>query len=244
MTRIHSLAAAAALALSGVIAAHAHTAVPAAQAAAPAAAPTAAPAATPTAAPAAAPAGDASEGKLAWYCKKFAGRKTASGERFNPKAMTIVHKTLPFGTRVKVTNLANKRSVVLRVIDRGPSTPRPCGRCVPGGSAQDGHVQKWRRQRQDGSGERAEGQGQEVLNANPATAAMPRLPSPAVSLAVLPGQLIVTFLIRPDQVASALVVQPSRFMEGLLAARDLLTFSELVRDDDNCEELLYWAGNV
>jgi rare lipoprotein A len=72
-------------------------------------------------------AGDATEGKVAFYGRKFAGRKTASGERFNPKAMTMAHKTLPFGTLVKVTNLKNKRSVVVRVNDRGPSTPDRVG---------------------------------------------------------------------------------------------------------------------
>jgi rare lipoprotein A len=104
-------------------------------ASAPAAA--AAPAATPAvlAAPAKAAAkeavkavaGDASEGKIAFYGRKFAGRKTASGERFNPNAMTMAHKTLPFGTLVKVTNLKTKRSVVVRVNDRGPSTPDRIG---------------------------------------------------------------------------------------------------------------------
>jgi rare lipoprotein A len=59
-------------------------------------------------------------GKLAWYGKKFAGRKTASGERYNPNALTTAHNTLPFGTKVKVTNLANNKSVVVRVNDRGP----------------------------------------------------------------------------------------------------------------------------
>lgn len=85
-------------------------------------------AAAPAPAPAAtAAAGEASEGKLAYYGRKFAGRKTASGERFNPGALTMAHKTLPFGTLVKVTNPANKRSVVLRVNDRGPSTPDRVG---------------------------------------------------------------------------------------------------------------------
>jgi rare lipoprotein A len=64
---------------------------------------------------------DATEGKLAWYGRKFAGRKTASGQRFDPNALTMAHKTLPFGTRVKVTNTKNKRSVVVRVNDRGPT---------------------------------------------------------------------------------------------------------------------------
>jgi rare lipoprotein A len=55
-----------------------------------------------------------------YYGPKFHGKKTASGEKFNQNAMTAAHKTLPFGTRLKVTNLSNKRSVVVRVNDRGP----------------------------------------------------------------------------------------------------------------------------
>jgi rare lipoprotein A len=65
---------------------------------------------------------DASEGKVAYYGRKFAGRKTASGERFNPNALTMAHKTLPMGTMMRVTNLKNNKSVVVRVNDRGPST--------------------------------------------------------------------------------------------------------------------------
>lgn len=60
-------------------------------------------------------------GKIAWYGKKFAGRKTASGKPFNPEALTMAHKTLPFGTHVKITNPANKASVVVVVNDRGPT---------------------------------------------------------------------------------------------------------------------------
>jgi len=60
-------------------------------------------------------------GKLAWYGGKFAGRRTASGESYNPDAMTMAHKTLPFGTRVKVTNVGNRKSATLRVNDRGPT---------------------------------------------------------------------------------------------------------------------------
>jgi rare lipoprotein A len=82
---------------------------------------TAASAPAKAAAAAAAPSGDVSEGKIAWYGKKFAGRKTASGQAFNPGALTMAHKTLPFGTKVKVTNLKNQRSVVVRVNDRGPT---------------------------------------------------------------------------------------------------------------------------
>lgn len=70
---------------------------------------------------------ETSEGKLAWYGAKFNGRKTASGERFDANALTMAHKTLPFGTKVRVTNLANKRSVVLRVNDRGPFQPDRIG---------------------------------------------------------------------------------------------------------------------
>lgn len=92
----------------------------AARPAAPAPSPAVAKAATSQ--PAAGATDSATEGKVAHYGAKFNGRKTASGERFNVNAMTMAHKTLPFGTRVKVTNLANKRSVVVRVTDRGPST--------------------------------------------------------------------------------------------------------------------------
>ena len=63
----------------------------------------------------------AAQGKVANDGRKFAGRKTASGERFDPNAMTMAHKTLPFGTLVRVTNVNNKKSVVVRVNDRGPT---------------------------------------------------------------------------------------------------------------------------
>lgn len=61
-----------------------------------------------------------SEGRMSFYGHAFTGRATASGEPFNPTELTMAHKTLPFGTLVKVTNLANNRSVVVRVNDRGP----------------------------------------------------------------------------------------------------------------------------
>ena len=64
---------------------------------------------------------NAESGKIAWYGPRFAGRRTASGKIFNPDALTMAHKTLPFGTRVKVTNTRNNRSVVVRVNDRGPT---------------------------------------------------------------------------------------------------------------------------
>ena len=62
-------------------------------------------------------------GRIAWYGQRFAGRRTASGEIFNPEAMTMAHKTLPFGTKVKVTNPENQATVTLRVNDRGPTHP-------------------------------------------------------------------------------------------------------------------------
>src|SRR3954471_22767439 len=48
------------------------------------------------------------------------GKRTANGERFNPRGLTAAHKSLPFGTRVRVTNLKSGRSVVVRINDRGP----------------------------------------------------------------------------------------------------------------------------
>jgi rare lipoprotein A len=50
----------------------------------------------------------------------YAGRKTASGERMNPGALTAAHRTLPFGTRVSIMNLRNGKQVVVRISDRGP----------------------------------------------------------------------------------------------------------------------------
>ena len=59
-------------------------------------------------------------GRISIYGSEFAGRKTASGESFDPTALTMAHRTLPFGTRVRVINLANQRSVEVVVNDRGP----------------------------------------------------------------------------------------------------------------------------
>lgn len=59
-------------------------------------------------------------GIASWYGPGFHGRRSASGERYNQNAMTAAHRTLPFGTRVQVTNLNNGRSVVVRINDRGP----------------------------------------------------------------------------------------------------------------------------
>jgi len=51
---------------------------------------------------------------------KYQFRQTASGDRFNQLAVTAAHKTLPFGTKVKVTNIKNKKSVIVKINDRGP----------------------------------------------------------------------------------------------------------------------------
>jgi rare lipoprotein A len=59
-------------------------------------------------------------GKGSYYADKFEGRSTASGEKFDQGKMTAAHRTLPFGTKVKVTNVANGRSVTVTVNDRGP----------------------------------------------------------------------------------------------------------------------------
>ena len=59
-------------------------------------------------------------GMASYYGRSFAGRRTASGETFDPRQLTAAHRTLPFGSLVQVTNPANGRSVVVRINDRGP----------------------------------------------------------------------------------------------------------------------------
>ena len=59
-------------------------------------------------------------GGASWYGPGFHGKRTANGERFNTHALTAAHKTLPFGSRVRVTNERTGRSVVVRINDRGP----------------------------------------------------------------------------------------------------------------------------
>lgn len=59
-------------------------------------------------------------GKASFYANKFNGRKTASGTTFRNSKKIAAHKTLPFGTKVKVTNLNNGKSVKVRIEDRGP----------------------------------------------------------------------------------------------------------------------------
>ncbi len=59
-------------------------------------------------------------GMASYYSDEFHGKKTASGETYNKWDFTCAHRKLPFGTRLKVTNLENKKSVLVRVNDRGP----------------------------------------------------------------------------------------------------------------------------
>src|SRR4051812_28444797 len=60
------------------------------------------------------------KGAASWYGPGFHGKRTANGERFNTHALTAAHKSLPFGTEVRVTNEHTGRSVVVRINDRGP----------------------------------------------------------------------------------------------------------------------------
>lgn len=60
------------------------------------------------------------EGLASYYARKFTGRRTASGEIFDPNALTMAHPSWPFGTAVRVTHVHSGRSVVVRVNDRGP----------------------------------------------------------------------------------------------------------------------------
>ena len=63
---------------------------------------------------------DAMRGKASFYANKFEGKTTASGEKYTHDKLTAAHKTLPFGTLVKVTNRSNSNSVTVRINDRGP----------------------------------------------------------------------------------------------------------------------------
>jgi rare lipoprotein A len=60
------------------------------------------------------------QGTASYYGRELAGNRTASGERFNPKAMTAAHRTLPLGTKLRVINKTNGKSVIVRINDRGP----------------------------------------------------------------------------------------------------------------------------
>lgn len=63
---------------------------------------------------------DFTTGSASWYGDEFAHRPTASGERYDPGKLTGAHRTLPLGSRVRVTNLLNGRSVLVTINDRGP----------------------------------------------------------------------------------------------------------------------------
>ena len=60
------------------------------------------------------------QGEASWYGPGFYGNRTANGEVYKPGTMTAAHRTLPFGTKVRVTNLWNGRTAVIRINDRGP----------------------------------------------------------------------------------------------------------------------------
>ncbi len=59
-------------------------------------------------------------GNASWYGSKFQGRKTSNGEKFNKNKLTAAHRSLPFNTKVLVTNLKNNKTVIVRINDRGP----------------------------------------------------------------------------------------------------------------------------
>ncbi len=60
------------------------------------------------------------DGEASFYGHELAGNRTASGERFNPGALTAAHRTLPLGSKLRVTNKGNGKSVIVRINDRGP----------------------------------------------------------------------------------------------------------------------------
>lgn len=64
--------------------------------------------------------GDVQTGKASWYGARYHGRKTSSGERFDKDGLTAAHLSLPFGTRVRVRNLTNDSTLIVRITDRGP----------------------------------------------------------------------------------------------------------------------------
>lgn len=77
-----------------------------------------------TESPGESPGAELGRGKASWYGPRFHGRRTASGERFDMHDLTAAHRTLPFGTRVRVRNIENGREVIVRINDRGPRITR------------------------------------------------------------------------------------------------------------------------
>lgn len=63
---------------------------------------------------------DLGNGTASYYSDEIAGNRTASGERCNPDALTAAHRTAPFGSKMRVTNLSTGQSVIVRINDRGP----------------------------------------------------------------------------------------------------------------------------
>lgn len=64
------------------------------------------------------------KGVISWYGKKFQGRYTSSGEKFDMNKLTAAHRTLPFGTKVRIRNTKNGKEVIVRITDRGPVSPK------------------------------------------------------------------------------------------------------------------------
>jgi rare lipoprotein A len=76
------------------------------------------------------PTGQKQSGEASWYGPGFQGRKTANGERFDTNQLTAAHPTLPFGSKVKVTNKSNGKSIIVRINDRGPYAVNSSGKAI------------------------------------------------------------------------------------------------------------------
>ena len=70
--------------------------------------------------PSVVPKAESETGEASWYGEEFEGNTTASGEIYDSEGLTAAHPTLPFGTTVRVTNISNRRNILLRINDRGP----------------------------------------------------------------------------------------------------------------------------
>jgi rare lipoprotein A len=86
-------------------------------------------------------------GRASWYGPGFNGRSTANGERFNQGALTAAHKSLPFGTKVRVVNKKNGKSLVVRINDRGPFIKGRIIDLSKGAAQKLGFIQLWSCQR-------------------------------------------------------------------------------------------------